>query len=84
MFQRLTGDGLSLHRISLPGYGKIQRQFPHAELVYGVTDRWEISAEGNYLSRDGKHGLDDLTLATKLALLPEGKRRARLGGKLRA
>lgn len=51
--------------------GRIQRQLPHAELVYGVADRWEISAEGNYLSRAGAHGLDDFTIATKTVLVGE-------------
>src|SRR5262245_17833413 len=48
--------------------GRIQRQIPHVELVYGLADRWEISAEANYLSRAGTHGFDDFTLATKTVL----------------
>jgi hypothetical protein len=51
--------------------GTIQRQLPHVELVYGIADRWEISAEGNYLSREGAHGADDFTLATKTVLVAE-------------
>ena len=41
------------------------------EVVYGVADRWEISAEGNYLSRAGEHGIDDFTIATKTVLVSE-------------
>ena len=51
--------------------GRIQRQLPHVELVYGLNDRWEISAEENYLSRAGQHGLDDFVIATKAVLAPE-------------
>lgn len=51
--------------------GRIQRQLPHVELVYGVTKGWEVSAEANYLSRAGAHGLDDFTIATKTVLLAE-------------
>jgi len=51
--------------------GRIQRQLPHVELVYGVADRWEISAETNYLSRAGARGIDDFTIATKAVLLAE-------------
>jgi hypothetical protein len=59
--------------------GRIQRQLPHVELVYGVADRWEISAEGNYLSRNGEHGVDDFTLATKTVLLAESASAPGLG-----
>lgn len=55
--------------------GTIQRQIPHAELIYGITERWEIGVEGNYLSRAGEHGFDDVTLATKIVLVPEAERR---------
>jgi hypothetical protein len=51
--------------------GRIQRQLPHVELVYGLAERWEVSAEANYLSRAGAHGMDDFTLATKTVLLVE-------------
>jgi hypothetical protein len=51
--------------------GTIQRQMPHVELVYGLADGWEISAEGNYLSRRGAHGLDDYVIATKIVLVRE-------------
>ena len=51
--------------------GRIQRQLPHVELVYGLAERWEISADGNYLSRAGAHGLDDVTIATKAVFVEE-------------
>lgn len=59
--------------------GAIQRQIPHIELVYGLADRWEVSAEGNYLSRAGAHGFDDFTVATKTVLVAESATRPSLG-----
>jgi hypothetical protein len=59
--------------------GRIQRQVPHTELVYGLADNWEISAEINYLSRASERGFDDLTLATKAVLLAESAARPALG-----
>src|SRR5688572_24032921 len=59
--------------------GRIQRQIPHGELVYGVADGWEISVDGNYLSRAGAHGLDDFTVATKTVLLAESPTTPALG-----
>lgn len=58
---------------------RIQRQLPHVELVYGLADQWEISAETNYLSRAGELGFDDLTFATKAVLLAESAARGALG-----
>lgn len=59
--------------------GRVQRQVPHVELVYGLADNWEISAETNYLSRAGERGFDDLTLATKAGLLAESPTRPAIG-----
>lgn len=59
--------------------GRIQRQSPHVELVYGFADHWEASVEANYLSREGQHGFDDLTFATKTVLLAESAIRPALG-----
>jgi hypothetical protein len=59
--------------------GRIQRQLPHAELVYGIAERWELSAEGNYLSRESARGLDDFTVATKTVLVTEAPARPGLG-----
>jgi hypothetical protein len=58
---------------------RVQRQMPHVELVYGFTDRWEASVEANYLSRAGRNGFDDLTLATKVVLAVETPTRPMLG-----
>jgi hypothetical protein len=55
--------------------GRIERQVPHVELVYGLTERWEVSAEANYLSRERRGGLDDVTLATKVMFLAENAAR---------
>jgi hypothetical protein len=51
--------------------GQIQRQLPHVELVYGIAPGWEVSVEGNYLSRVGAHGVDDFAIAAKTVLLAE-------------
>jgi hypothetical protein len=59
--------------------GQVQRQLPHVELVYGVAPRWEISAEGNALSRSGEQGVDDFTVATKTVLLAERTTRPGVG-----
>ena len=59
--------------------GAVQRQLPHIELVYGIADRWEVSAEANYLSRAGAHGIDDFTVATKTVLLAESATRPGIG-----
>ena len=55
--------------------GTIERQIPHAELIYGITERWELGVEANYLSREGEHGFDDVNLTTKVVLVPEAERR---------
>lgn len=59
--------------------GRIQRQVPHVELIYGFAERWEASVEANYLSRAGQRGFDDLTLATKTVLLTETPTQLGLG-----
>lgn len=59
--------------------GRIQRQLPHVELVYGIAPGWEVSAEGNYLSRAGEHGPDDFTIAAKTVLLAETATRPGIG-----
>jgi hypothetical protein len=51
--------------------GSIHRQLPHVELVYGLTERWEISTDLNYLSSNGAHGFDDIAVGTKLMLAPD-------------
>jgi hypothetical protein len=51
--------------------GGIERDLPFAELVYGLTDRWELSGELPMVSEDGHYGPADLALGTKCVLLPE-------------
>ncbi len=51
--------------------GSISRALPFTELVYGLTKRWEVTAETAFLSTQGEHGLGDLVLGTKYVLLPE-------------
>ena len=49
------------------------RQFPADELVYGISDRQEITLEMPYLSQDGQHGFGDVILGTKYMILKESK-----------
>lgn len=83
----LTGDvptagegGLELYTgVRYQDTGRIERQLPHIELVYGLTERWELSAEANFLSREGPRGFDDVTVATKFVLLMESPTRPGVG-----
>jgi len=59
--------------------GSVERRLPHSELVYGLTERWEVSVESPYLSREGEHGFGDATLATKVVAITETERRPALG-----
>lgn len=59
--------------------GRVERQSPHAELIYGLNARWEVSVECNYLTKAGRRGLDDCTLTTKTVLAPETASRPALG-----
>src|SRR5438552_145023 len=49
------------------------RQFPADELVYGISDRQEITLELPYLSQDGQHGFGDVVVGTKYMILKETK-----------
>jgi hypothetical protein len=49
------------------------RQFPADELVYGISDRQEITFEMPYLSQDSQHGFGDVILGTKYMILKESK-----------
>jgi hypothetical protein len=60
--------------------GRIERQLPFTELVYGLTDRWEVIVEAPYLSRERAHGLGDVVLGTKYVLLQEDERRPGIAG----
>jgi hypothetical protein len=51
----------------------IERQFPLIELVYGLSDRHEITFEIPNLSLQGAHGFGDVVLGTKYMFLKETK-----------
>lgn len=57
------------------GGSAISRALPFTELVYGITERWEVSAESIFLSRSGECGIGDTVLGTKYVVLPETERR---------
>jgi hypothetical protein len=54
-------------------YG-VERQLPFAELVFGLTERQEITFEVPYLSSNGRHGFGDAVLGTKYLVLRETPR----------
>jgi hypothetical protein len=58
----------------------IERQLPFAEIVYGLTERQEITFEMPYLSVDGQHGFGDAVLGTKYLILPETDERPGIAG----
>jgi hypothetical protein len=51
--------------------GSITRQFFFTELVYGISDRQEVTFEIPFLSQDGEHGFGDIVLGTKYMVLKE-------------
>ena len=55
--------------------GTIERNLPFTELVYGVTERLEVSGELPFVSADGHFGAGDFALGTKYVLLPETDKR---------
>ena len=55
--------------------GGIERNLPFTELVYGLTDHWELSAELPFVSTGGHFGAGDFALGTKFAFLPETDQR---------
>jgi hypothetical protein len=58
----------------------IERQLPFAEIVYGLTERQEITVEIPYLSVDGRHGFGDAVLGTKYLILHETDQRPGIAG----
>lgn len=52
----------------------IERQIPFTELVYGISERQEITFEIPYLSIDGNHGFGDAVLGTKFQFIKEAER----------
>jgi hypothetical protein len=58
----------------------IERQLPFAEIVYGLTERQEITFEISHLSVDGQHGFGDAVLGTKYLILNETDQRPGIAG----
>ena len=54
--------------------GTLERQIPFTELVYGVSERQELTFEIPYLSIDGNHGFGDAVLGTKFQFIKETDR----------
>jgi len=51
--------------------GSIERQVPFTEVVYGISDRQELTFEVPYLSLKGEEGFGDVVLGTKYLFLRE-------------
>jgi len=51
----------------------IERQLPASELIYGVTDRLEITAGTPFIRSANQQGFGDVTLGTKAVLVPESE-----------
>lgn len=52
----------------------IERQIPFTEMVYGISDRQELTFEIPYLSLNGNHGFGDAVLGTKFQFIKEAER----------
>ncbi|MEO6742129.1 MAG: transporter [Chthoniobacteraceae bacterium] len=60
--------------------GSVNRQVPITELVYGISDRQEITFEIPYFSQQGEHGFGDIVLGIKFMFLKESKARPGIAG----
>jgi len=60
--------------------GKPARLLPFTELVYGLTDRQELTFEIAGLSADHEYGINDAVLGTKFVFLKETERRPGIAG----
>jgi len=60
--------------------GKPSRLLPFTELVYGLTDRQELTFEIAGLSVDHEYGINDAVLGTKFVFLKEQERRPGIAG----
>ena len=60
--------------------GKPERLLPFTELVYGLSDRQELTFETAGLSVDGQYGLADSVLGTKYVFLKETMQRPGIAG----
>jgi hypothetical protein len=60
--------------------GNPSRLLPFTELVYGLTERWELIFETAGLSKNDEYGLSDSVLGTKYVFLKEAERRPGIAG----
>ena len=60
----------------------IERQLPFTEIVYGLTERQEVTFEIPFLSLDGHEGFGDAVLGTKYLILRETDQRPGIAGSL--
>jgi hypothetical protein len=60
--------------------GKPSRLLPFTELVYGLSDRQEITFEFGGLSKDRNYGISDSVVGTKYIFLKETDRRPGIAG----
>jgi hypothetical protein len=51
----------------------VNRQLPIVELVYGISDRQEVTFEIPFLSQQGEHGFGDIVLGTKYNFIKESR-----------
>ena len=56
-----------------PKSSGIERQLPASELIYGVTDRLEITAGTPFIRSANQQGFGDVTLGTKAVLASESE-----------
>lgn len=86
----VTGDVPTANKNSFEWYfgGRYQesetgtpaRLLPFTELVYGLTDRQELTFEIAGLSRDHEYGINDAVIGTKFIFLKETERRPGIAG----
>jgi len=60
--------------------GRPARLLPFTELVYGISDRQEVTFEFAGLSKDHEYGINDAVLGTKYVFLKEQARRPGIAG----
>jgi len=60
--------------------GNPSRLLPFTELVYGLTDRMELTFEATGLSVNHEYGLSDSVIGTKYVFLKETERRSGIAG----
>ena len=60
--------------------GKPSRLLPFTELVYGLSDRQELTVEFAGLSQDRQFGINDMVVGTKYIFLKETEQRPGIAG----